>query len=78
MLAFLARLKPFADLPSSPCPAVAAYAAGVMDRGNASAAMTAKLKAQALATALDVYFSDPALGGDRLAAPAPIGDLAVT
>jgi hypothetical protein len=31
------------------------------------------LKAQMLATALDVYFSDPALGGNKLAAPAPIG-----
>ncbi len=35
--------------------------------------MNAMLKAQMLATALDVYFSDPALGGNKIAAPAPIG-----
>ena len=31
------------------------------------------LKAQMLATALDVYFSDPLLGGNMLNAPGPIG-----
>ena len=31
------------------------------------------LKAQVLATSLDVYFSDPALGGNKITAPAPIG-----
>ena len=32
-----------------------------------------------LATALDVYFSDPALGGNRIGAPAghPIGDVVI-
>jgi len=31
------------------------------------------LKGQMLATALDVYFSDPALGGNKINAPAPVG-----
>ena len=35
--------------------------------------MNAMLKAQMLATALDVYFSDPALGGNKIGAPAPLG-----
>ena len=35
------------------------------------------LKAQMLATALDVYFSDPALGGNKINAAAPIGGLKV-
>ncbi len=39
--------------------------------------MNAMLKAQMLATALDVYFSDPALGGNKIGAPAPIGGFAI-
>ena len=39
--------------------------------------MNAMLKAQMLATALDVYFSDPALGGNKIAAPAPIGGVTI-
>src|SRR5262249_56576941 len=37
----------------------------------------AMLKAQMLATALDVYFSDPALGGNKIGAPAPIGGVGI-
>ena len=40
-------------------------------------ALNAMLKAQMLATALDVYFSDPALGLNKINAPTPIGGLAV-
>src|SRR5258708_18536427 len=32
---------------------------------------------QALATALNVYFSDPALGGNTISAPAPLGNVSV-
>ena len=39
--------------------------------------MNAMLKAQMLATALDVYFSDPALGGNKINAPAPIGGVKI-
>jgi len=35
------------------------------------------LKAQMLATALDVYFSDPTLGGNKISAPAPIGPVKI-
>ena len=42
-----------------------------------TAAMNAMLKAQMLATALNVYFSDPALGGNQIGAPAPIGGVAI-
>jgi hypothetical protein len=35
--------------------------------------MNPMLKAQMLATSLDVYFSDPTLGGNKINAPAPIG-----
>jgi hypothetical protein len=35
------------------------------------------LKAQMLATALDVYFSDPAKGGNKIGAPAPIGAVTI-
>jgi hypothetical protein len=39
--------------------------------------MNPMLKAQMLATALDVYFSDPVLGGNRIGAPAPIGGVRI-
>ena len=35
------------------------------------------LKAQMLATALDVYFSNPALGGNKINAPTPIGGVTI-
>jgi hypothetical protein len=35
--------------------------------------MNLMLKAQMLATSLDVYFSDPTLGGNKISAPVPIG-----
>jgi hypothetical protein len=45
---------------------------------NASGvAMNAMLKAQMLATAMDVYFSDPLLGGNMISAPAPIGGVTI-
>ena len=39
--------------------------------------MNAMLKAQMLATALDVYFSDPTLGGNQIGAPGPLGGVAI-
>src|SRR5439155_24807460 len=45
---------------------------------NASgAAMNAMLKAQMLATALDVYFSDPALGTNKINAAISIGGVKI-
>jgi hypothetical protein len=35
------------------------------------------LRAQMLSTALDVYFSNPALGGNKISAPVPIGGVTI-
>jgi hypothetical protein len=60
------------------CTQVAAYVTTIIKAANASgAAMNAMLKAQMLATALDVYFSDPALGLNKIAALLPLGPLTV-
>jgi len=42
-----------------------------------SSSVLAELKMQALGTALNVYFSDPSLGGNTISAPAPIGNYSV-
>src|SRR2546421_4255973 len=39
--------------------------------------MNPMLKAQMLATALNVYFSNPALGGNQIGATAPIGGVVI-
>ena len=71
---FLTRFRPFSDLPTTSCSAEAAYVAAVLDAATAAGGpLRAKLKAQALATALNVYFSDSGFGGNALGAPAPIG-----
>jgi hypothetical protein len=41
------------------------------------ASQAEQLKGQMLATALDAYFSDPGLGGNKLRALKPIGGLAI-
>src|SRR5206468_12621024 len=65
LCAFLRGYAPFQDLSATAnCTAVASYVTTIIKAANASGAtMNAMLKAQMLATALDVYFSDPALGG---------------
>ncbi|HWG08362.1 MAG TPA: hypothetical protein VN672_05080 [Solirubrobacteraceae bacterium] len=85
---WLRQFHPFSDLPAaSTCSQVATYVYNVIKA--ASCTSTAKtcnamLKAQMLATALDVYFSDPALGGNKIGAfnglgskQAPIGSVTV-
>jgi hypothetical protein len=76
---FLRQYAPFQDLSATAtCTQVATYVYNIIKAANASgASMNAMLKAQMLATALDVYFSDPALGGNKIGAPAPIGGVAV-
>jgi hypothetical protein len=76
---WLRQYAPFQDLSgSATCSQVAKYVLDVIKAANASgASMNAMLKAQMLATALDVYFSDAALGGNRIGAPAPIGGVAI-
>lgn len=60
------------------CSKVATYVASVLGSASASGStMNAMLKGQLLAAALDVYFSDPALGGNVLKAPAPLGSVQI-
>ena len=74
LLAFLKGYAPFSDA-SAP---LTSYATTVIKAANASgSSMNPMLKAQMLATALDVYFSSPALGGNKITAPAPIGGVKI-
>jgi hypothetical protein len=67
---------PFQDLsPNASCAQVQSYVTGVFSASISS--VLADLKMQALATALNVYFSDPSLGGNMISAPAPIGNYSV-
>lgn len=76
---WLRQYPPFQDLSATAsCTTVASYVYNVIKAANASgASMNAMLKAQMLATALDVYFSDPALGGNKILALNPIGSAVV-
>jgi hypothetical protein len=76
---WLRHYAPFQDLSATAtCAQVGTYVSNVVKAANASgASMNAMLKAQMLATALDVYFSDPALGGNKINAPAPIGGVSI-
>lgn len=70
--------NPFTDLTATNCNGVKTYVTNVIKAANASgASMNAMLKAQMLATALDVYFSDPALGGNKINAGSPIGGVTI-
>jgi hypothetical protein len=67
---------PFQDLSATAsCSQVQSYVTGVF--GASTSSVVAQLKMQAVATALNVYFSDPALGGNKISAPAPIGNLSI-
>ncbi len=76
---WLRQFKPFQDLSTTAsCTTAAAYVTKIINSANASgASMNAMLKAQMLATSLDVYFSDPLLGGNKIGAPAPIGGVTI-
>lgn len=76
---WLRGYAPFADLSATAtCAQTAAWVTTVIKAANASgASMNAMLKAQMLATALDVYFSDASLGGNKIAAPGPAGPVAI-
>ncbi|MBI5951934.1 MAG: VWA domain-containing protein [Chloroflexi bacterium] len=77
LTSWLKGYAPFRDLsPTASCSDVATYVYNVMKAASGSS-MNAMLKAQMLATALDVYYSDPALGGNQIGAPAPIGGTVV-
>jgi hypothetical protein len=76
---WLRSFEPFKDLSATAtCSQVGTYATNVIKAANAAGpSMNAMLKAQMLATALDVYFSDPALGGNKIGAPGPLGGVAI-
>jgi len=68
---WLRQYHPFSDAPST---GLATYVYNIIKAANCSGTTcNPMLRAQMLATALDVYFSDPALGGNKIGAPAPIG-----
>jgi hypothetical protein len=69
------NFAPFADLSgTATCAQVGTYVTNIIKAANASgASMNAMLKAQMLSTTLDVYFSTPGLGGNKIGAPTPIG-----
>ena len=72
---WLRQYRPFANMSATAtCAQVATYVANVVTAANAlGASENAKLKAQMLATALNVYFSDPSLGGNYIGAPGRLG-----
>ena len=75
---WLRQFAPFQDLSATAkCSDVAAYDVKIFKAatcsGPASAPCNAMLKAQMLSTAFDVYFSNPALGGNKIGAPVPVG-----
>ncbi len=78
LAAYLEGFAPFQDFSGTSCSDVASYVYTVIKAANASgASMNAMLKAQDLATTLDVYFSTPNLGGNRIGAPTPLGPVYV-
>jgi hypothetical protein len=78
---WLRQFNPFKDLSATAnCNAVATYVYNVIKSGGTNCGgltCNAMLKAQMLATALNVYFSDPALGGNKIGAPAPLGGVSI-
>jgi hypothetical protein len=76
---WLRQYAPFQDLSATAtCAQVGTYVTNIIKAANASgAAMNAMLKGQMLATAFDVCFSDPALGGNEVGAPAPMSGVAI-
>ncbi len=86
---WLRLYAPFQDLSSTaPCGSVGStsntnvvgYVYTVIKAATCSGTTqpcNAMLKAQMLATSLDVYFSDPALGGNKIGATGPIGGVSI-
>ena len=76
---WLRQYAPFQDLSATAtCAQVATYVTNIIKAATAAGpSMNAMLKAQMLSTALDVYFSDPSLGGNKIAAPGPIGGVSI-
>ncbi|MDO9302490.1 MAG: hypothetical protein Q7T89_13980, partial [Anaerolineales bacterium] len=79
LTSWLKAYAPFKNLSATAsCATAATYVYNTIKAADSSgASMNAMLKAQMLATALDVYYSNPALGGNKIGAPAPIGNVTV-
>jgi hypothetical protein len=77
---WLRTYAPFQDLPATAsCSALATYVFNVIKAASsAGTSMNPMLKAQMLATALDVYFSSASLGGNKIGAPQPLGDVTIS
>lgn len=76
--AWLISYHPFSDAASSTN--IAGYVSNIIKAAtctSTSKTCNSMLKAQMLATALDVYFSDPALGGNKINAPTQIGNTSI-
>lgn len=74
---FLRAYHPFSNAPST---GLATYVYNIIKVAkctSTTATCNTMLRAQMLATALDVYFSDPALGGNRIGALTPIGGVLI-
>ncbi len=77
---WLRQFAPYQDLSATAtCTQAAPYIYNIIKLASAAGtSMNPMLKAQMLATALDVYFSNPALGGNKIGAPnGPIGALTI-
>ena len=79
---FLRQFNPYKDLSASAsCSTIATYVTNIINAAtknkmNDPSNMNAMLRAQMLATALSVYFSDPNLG-NKIGAPVPIGGILI-
>jgi hypothetical protein len=72
---FLKQFHPFSDAPST---GLATYAYSIIKAATCGGVnCNAMLRAQMLATALDVYFSDVSLGGNKIGATVPIGTVVI-
>ncbi len=76
---WLRQYLPFQDLSNAAtCAQVGTYVTNIIKAaGAAGTSMNPMLKAQMLSTALDVYFSDPALGTNKIGAPGPVGAVSI-
>ena len=74
---WLRQYAPFQDLSATAtCSQVGTYVTNVIKAATCTSTTNtcnSMLKSQMLATALDVYFSDTSLGGNKIGAPAAIG-----
>jgi probable HAF family extracellular repeat protein len=69
LMTFLTGFNPFKDDTATTCASEAAYVSGIINAASCSGSTcNAMLRAQMLATALDVYFSTPGLGGNQVGA----------